>query len=60
MKYSNKELQFIIQRLSLLEYDLSEWEVGFVNSVAPRIAQGLPLSDKQMSTLSKIWDKVPM
>lgn len=58
MKYSQKELLFIMERLDKQAYELSEWEQSFFSSVRPRIEKGLPLSPKQAEVLSKIWDKL--
>ena len=58
MKYGDKELQFIADRIEKQMYELSEWEQGFFTSVAPRIKAGIPLSSKQAKCLSKIWDKL--
>lgn len=58
MKYSDKELLFIADRIEKQRYDLTEWEQGFFSSVNPRIKAGIPLSEKQHECLSKIWDKL--
>lgn len=57
MKYSDKELLFIVERLEKSMSQLTEWEQGFFATVKPRILAGIPISDKQHSALSKIWDK---
>lgn len=58
MKYSDKELRFIVGRLDHLRHSMTEWEENFYDSIAPRVMHGLPLSSKQAETLSKIWDKM--
>lgn len=58
MKYTDKELMFIAERIEKQMYELSEWEQGFFNTVNPRIKAGLPLSSKQAECLSSIWDKL--
>lgn len=58
MKYSQKELLFIVERIDKQAYELSEWEQSFFSSVRPQIEKGLPLSPKQAECLSKIWDKL--
>lgn len=58
MKYGDKELRFIADRIEKQFYDLSEWERGFFKTVSHRIKSGLPLSDKQSECLSKIWDRL--
>jgi hypothetical protein len=35
----------------------SEWERGFITSVARQVAQGRKLSEKQKQILERIWDK---
>ena len=58
MKYSDKELLFIVERLDKSMYQLTEWEQSFFSTVKPRILAGIPISDKQHAALSKIWDKI--
>jgi hypothetical protein len=58
MKYTDKELLFIGERINKNLYELSEWEKGFFESVYPRILAGVPLPHKQLESLSKIWDKL--
>ena len=60
MKYSQKELLFIAERLDKQSYELSEWEKTFFASVKPRIQNGLALSAKQAECLSKIWNKIDL
>lgn len=40
------------------ESRLTEWEVGFVDSIRNRLEKEQPLSAKQTETLDKIWDRV--
>jgi len=40
------------------ESQLTEWEVGFIDSIRYRLEKELPLSAKQTETLDKIWDRV--
>ena len=35
----------------------SEWERGFIVSVARQVSQGRTLSEKQKQILERIWDK---
>ena len=58
MKYSDKELLFISERIEKQLYELSDWEKGFFESINPRIKAGILLSSKQQECLSKIWDKL--
>lgn len=60
MRYSQKELLFIAERIDKQLYELSDWEQSFFKSVQSRIVQGLTLSSKQVEVLSKIWDKVDL
>lgn len=57
MKYSDKELGFIVDRIDKQSYELTEWELGYFESVKKRVRAGLSLSPKQAECLSKIWDK---
>ena len=58
MKYTDKELSFIADRIEKQLYELTEWEQSFFLSVAPRIRAAIPLSSKQQEIISKIWDKL--
>jgi hypothetical protein len=35
----------------------SEWERGFITSLARQVSQGRKLSEKQKQILERIWDK---
>ena len=39
------------------EFDLSEWEAGFIESIGRQIQAGRSLSEKQDEILEKIWKK---
>jgi len=39
------------------ESRLTEWEIGFLESVRTRIEAALPLSSKQTEVLYRIWDR---
>ena len=58
MKYTDKELLFIVERIDKQLYELTEWEQNFFVSVKPRVLAGIPLSSKQHEVLSRIWDKL--
>lgn len=60
MKYSQKELEFIIERIDKQSYELTEWELGFFNSIKPKVENGLTLTDKQNECLNKIWDRLDL
>lgn len=40
------------------ETKLSEWEAGFVQSIREQFNRKGSLSEKQLETLEKIWEKV--
>lgn len=56
------DLNFVrgeIDDLLAVESGLTDWEVGFIESVSRRVENGrLPLTDKQAATLHRIWDRV--
>lgn len=58
MKYSNKELHFIIERIDKNTYELNEWELKFFNSIKAKVLADIPISNKQHEKLSQIWDKL--
>lgn len=58
MKYTDKELLFIVDRIAKQLYELTEWEQNFFASVKPRVLAAIPLSSKQHEVLSRIWDKL--
>jgi len=58
MKYSDKELNFIADRIEKQMYELSDWEQDFFNSIKSKIRSAVPLSSKQSECLSRIWDKL--
>ncbi len=37
---------------------LSEWEVGFISSISSQLGSKNYLSDRQLETLDKIWERV--
>ena len=40
------------------ESRLTEWEASFVASIRSKLEQEFPLSQKQIETLDKIWERV--
>ena len=40
------------------ESKMTEWEQGFISSIEAWLGQGKNLSEKQHTTLDKIWEKV--
>lgn len=39
------------------ESRLTEWEVGFLDSIRHRLEGGKPLTERQTETLEKIWER---
>ena len=39
------------------ESRLTEWEVGFIDSIAKQLERERPLSPKQLETLDGIWER---
>lgn len=40
------------------ESKLTEWEIGFIDSLRKRIDDDMALTDKQSSRLEQIWERV--
>jgi hypothetical protein len=69
VKSSNKKPEEVNKEKSRDEYliaclrdevndpKFSEWERGFITSVARQVSQGRKLSEKQKQILERIWDK---
>lgn len=57
MLYTMNECDFILSQLNHI--DLTDWEENFVASIEAQRKAGKTLSDKQIETLSRIWDKQP-
>lgn len=69
VKSSNKKPEQLTQEKSRDEYLIaclqdevndprfSDWERGFITSLARQVSQGRKLSDKQKQILERIWDK---
>lgn len=51
------ETAFILEQLGLRQYQLTDWERGFLLSVTEAFGRGEGLTPKQQDTLSRIWDK---
>lgn len=58
MKYSQKELEFIVDRIDKNLFSLNNWERDFFNNVKCIVQSGGALSPARHETLSKIWDKL--
>lgn len=57
MLYTMTEVDFILQRVDLIPGTLTEWEQGFIDSIREQRYAGRTLSDRQVATLARIWDK---
>mgnify|MGYP001564064290 CR=1 FL=1 len=44
----------LARELCALDHGLSEWEVGFAESICKQTERGVPLTDKQRATAEKI------
>jgi hypothetical protein len=51
------EWEQMVKDCEARESKLSEWEAEFIDSIGARVNAGLPLSEKQETTLEKIWGK---
>ena len=52
------EYQKMIDDCEKRESRISEWEQGFVDSVGSQLGRGRHLSQRQIETLEKIWERV--
>lgn len=48
----------MIQDCKRREYELSDWESGFVESIKNKLVNGTTLTGKQIEKLGLIWDRV--
>ena len=55
---TDTEVAFIIERLVIQEYQLNEWEQGFLASVRRIQSKGEKLTGPQMKVLFRIWEKI--
>jgi hypothetical protein len=53
---TDKSIDYILSHLET-EIHLTEWEKGFVESIADQWNRRRTLSDKQKLTLGQIWDR---
>lgn len=51
---NDHNLHRLIDDIEQLGENLTEWEVGFVDSISRRIGEDKPLTDKQRAQLLKI------
>lgn len=54
---ARSEIDQLIADCELRESRLTEWEQNFIDSIKARQESGKGLTDKQMDTLSSIWEK---
>lgn len=52
------EYMTLVEDCEKRESRLTEWEVGFVDSIRHQLDKEKPLSAKQIETLEKIWERV--
>lgn len=52
------ECQEMIEDCSDRNQQLSDWEANFLSSIDERLEEKSYLSDKQISILTRIWDRV--
>lgn len=52
------EHEQMIQDCETRESKLTDWERGFIDSTGKQMADDKPLSQKQIETLDKIWERV--
>lgn len=57
MIIGNKEATFVIDELEKISYNLTDWEVQFVDSIRRQIDDGKKLSYKQRETINNVWEK---
>ena len=57
-KYDNESLEWMIKFIDQSSLQLNDFETNFLNTVRPRINACIPISEKQISCLKKIFDKV--
>lgn len=54
----NNEIELMIQDCINRESMLSEWELGFIQSLDEQFTKKGNITEKQSERLNKIWDKV--
>lgn len=58
MNTCNAEHQQLIDDCQARESRLTDWERGFIDSIAGQLGNGRTLSQKQADTLDQIWERV--
>jgi hypothetical protein len=51
-----EQLQDLVE-LDSDQYQLSDWEISFVDSVEKQFRSGKEITPKQAAVISKVWDK---
>jgi hypothetical protein len=54
---TDKSIDYILSYLETEIHNMTEWEKGFVESIADQWNRRRTLSDKQKITLEQIWDR---
>lgn len=59
MECSSKDFDWFRDMITdiIADHNLSDWESGFISSIEDRIKNQIPLSDKQIKCLTKIWQR---
>ena len=58
MSDKTKTAKMINESIEVMNKVCNEWECDFLNSMRDRIQKKMPLSTKQLTKLSEIYDKV--
>jgi len=58
MKIDLEEVQQMIADCHERQSKLTDWEIGFIDSLEVRIGKGFGCSDKQYERLSEAWERV--
>ena len=52
------ELKQMVDDCEARESKLTEWEIGFIDSINMRLERGIILTEAQETTLEKIWKRI--
>lgn len=52
------EIESMLDDLENRQSKLSDWETNFVDSLRSQLGHGRSLTDRQIETLEKIWNRV--
>lgn len=53
-----EEIQQMLDDCEAREFRLTEWEIGFIDSISDQFAKKGSLSEKQDERLESIWNRV--